>query len=68
MPEPPDELPLLFLPRHLSPAAATHFIDALHQLIAATERHYAEQLRSYHRPNSIDQRDLDSPMPTDPPF
>jgi hypothetical protein len=65
----PDELPVLFLPRHLSPAAAAHFIDALHQLIAAMESHYGEQqLRSDYR-QGIAQRDLDSALvPTDPPF
>jgi hypothetical protein len=65
----PDALPLLFLPRNLSPVAAAHFIDALHQLIAAMESHYGEQqLRSDYR-QGIAQRDLDSkPAPTDPPF
>ena len=65
----PDALPVLYLPRHLSGAVAADFIDALHQLIAAMERHYGEQLRRYHHPNTIAQRDLDSaPTPTNPPF
>ena len=65
----PDDLPLLFLPRHLSAAAAAHFVDALHQLIAAMERHYGAQLLPYYQTNDIAQRDLDSAStPTDPPF
>ena len=36
----PDDLPVLFLPRNLSTAAAADFVDTLHQLIAAMERHY----------------------------
>ena len=67
----PDKLPALFLPRNLSAAAAADFVDALHQLIAAMERHYgAPLLRSYH-PHDSAQSDLDSdpaPMPTAPPF
>ena len=50
----PDDLPVLFLPHHLSAAAAAHFVDALHQLIAAMERHYGQQ------PSTR--------APTDPPF
>jgi hypothetical protein len=65
----PDELPVLFLPRHLSVAAAADFVDALHQLIAAMERHYGAQLLRYYHPHDIAQRDLDpAPTPTDPPF
>jgi hypothetical protein len=65
----PDELPVLYLPRHLSAAAAADFVDALHQLIAATERHYGAQLRRYYHPHDIAQRDLDpAPALTDPPF
>jgi hypothetical protein len=65
----PDELPALFLPRNLSAAAAADFVDALHQLIAAMERHYGAQLLRYYHPHDIAQRDLDSaPAPTDPPF
>ena len=60
---------MLFLPRNLSPAAAAHFIDALHQLIAAMECHYGDQLRRHHPSHSIAQHDLDSALaPTDPPF
>ena len=52
----PEDLPVLFLPRNLSPAAAAHFIDALHQLLAAMERHYgAPPLRNYH-PHDIGKR------------
>jgi hypothetical protein len=46
----PDDLPVLFLPRHLSAAAAADFIDALHQLIAAMERHYPGPPRPALRP------------------
>lgn len=54
MPPRPDDLPVLFLPRNLSAEAAAHFIDALHQLIAAMERHYGAQSSTI--------------VPTDPPF
>ena len=65
----PDDLPPLFLPRHLSAAAAAHFVEALHQLIAAMERHYGTQLPRYYHPHDIAQRDRDSAPPsTDPPF
>ena len=65
----PDDLPVLFLPRNLSAEAAAHFIDALHQLIAAMERHYSEQQMSYDSPRHIAQRNLDATTaPTDPPF
>jgi hypothetical protein len=63
----PDDLPALFLPRNLSAAKAAHFVDALHQLIAAMERHYGEQLYPLSQSNEIAQRDL-NPAPTDPPF
>jgi len=65
----PDDLPVLSLPRHLSAAAAADFVDALHQLIAAMERHYGEHLLRHYHPNDIDQRELDiKPSPTEPPF
>lgn len=65
----PDELPVLFLPRNLSAAAAAHFVDALHQLIAAMERHYGASLQRHYHPNDIAQSDLDpAPAPIDPPF
>ena len=65
----PDALPVLYLPRNLSAAAAAHFVNALHQLIAAMERHYAVQLLPHYHPHDIAQRDLGSaPTPTDLPF
>ena len=67
----PDDLPVLFLPRHLSAAAAAHFVDALHQLIAAMQRHYGGKLLRYSDRQHIAQRDLESDpaaLPTDPPF
>jgi hypothetical protein len=65
----PDELPALFLPRNLSAAAAADFVDALHQLIAAMERHYGAQLLRYYHPHDTVKRDLDpAPAPTDSPF
>jgi hypothetical protein len=65
----PDDLPALFLPRKLSATAAAHFVEALHQLIAAMERHYGAQLLRYYHPHDIAQLDRDSaPVPTDPPF
>ena len=65
----PDDLPVLYLPRHLSGAVAADFVDALHQLIAAMERHYGAQLLRYYRPHDIAQRDLNpAPAPTDPLF
>jgi hypothetical protein len=63
----PDDLPALFLPRNLSAAAAAHFVDALHQLIAAMERHYGAQLPPRHHPHDITQRDLET-TPSEPPF
>jgi hypothetical protein len=65
----PNDLPALFLPRNLSDAAAADFVDALHQLIAAMERHYGAQPLRYFHPHNVAQRDLDpAPAPTDPPF
>ena len=65
----PDDLPVLFLPHNLSAVAAADFVDALHQLIAAMERHYGEQLPRYSHRQDIAQRDLDSTAePADPPF
>jgi len=61
----PEALPVLFLPRHLSTAAAADFVDALHQKIAALERQYGTPLH----PHDIAQRDLGpAPAPIDPPF
>ena len=65
----PDALPVLFLPRKLSAAGVAQFVEALHQLIAAMERHYGAQLLRYYHPHDIAQLDRDSaPTPTDPPF
>lgn len=67
----PDDLPALFLPRNLSAAGAGQFVEALHELIAAMERHYGAQLLRYYHPHDIAQRDLDpapAPPTTDPPF
>jgi len=65
----PDALPRLFLPRNLSAEAAAHYVDALHQLIAAMERHYGAQLYRHYRRHDIVLRDLDfTAAPTDPPF
>ena len=66
----PNDLPLLCLPIDLSDeAAAAKFVEFLHELTAAMERHYCAQLLRYHRRIDITQRDLDpAPPPTDPPF
>ena len=65
----PDDLPVLFLPRHLSAAAAADFIDALHQLIAAMEGHYPAPPLPRSCRQDIEQRDLDpAPAPNEPPF
>ena len=67
----PDDLPVLFLPRHLSAAAAADFVDALHQLIAAKERHYPKPPLHRSCRQDIGQRDLNpapAPAPNEPPF
>ena len=65
----PDDLPVLFLPRHLSAAAAADFVYALHQLIAAMERHYPAAPLPRSCRQDIEQRDLDpAPAPNEPPF
>ena len=66
----PNDLPLLCLPIDLSDEAAAKFVEFLHELTAAMERHYCGQLmRYYHPQHDIAQRDLDpAPTPTDPPF
>lgn len=65
----PNDLPLLCLPIDLSDEAAAQFVEFLHELTAAMERHYCAQLLRYYHPRDIGQRDLDpAPAPTDPPF
>ncbi|MGA8054101.1 MAG: hypothetical protein WCA12_09635 [Burkholderiales bacterium] len=65
----PNDLPLVCLPTDLSDEAAATLLEFLHELTEALERHYAGQLRRYHHPTDIGQRDLDSNSPTtDPPF
>ena len=69
----PNDLPLLCLPVDLSDEAAAKFVEFLHELTAAMERHYSAQLLRYYHPNDIAQRDLDAAAPpssstTDPPF
>ena len=66
----PNDLPLLCLPIDLSDEAAVKFVEFLHELTAAMERHYYAQLQRYYHPqHDIGQRDLDpAPTPTDPPF
>lgn len=65
----PNDLPLLCLPIDLSDEAAAKFVEFLHELTAAMERHYCAQLLRYHHRYDIAQRDLDpAPALTDPPF
>ena len=65
----PNDLPLLCLPVDLSDEAAAKFVEFLHELTAAMERHYCAQLLRYYRPAGIAQCALDSETtPTDPPF
>ena len=65
----PNDLPLLCLPIELSDEAAAKFVEFLHELTAAMERHYCAQLLRYYHRNDIAQRDLDSSQAsTNPPF
>ncbi len=69
----PNDLPLLCLPVDLSDEAAAKFVEFLHELTAAMERHYCAQLLRYNHPHDIGQRDLDFPSApsaatNDPPF
>ena len=67
----PNDLPLVCLPVDLSDEAAAKFVEFLHELTDALERHYCPQLRRYYNAADIAQRDLDldpAPPPTDPPF
>lgn len=63
----PNDLPLVCLPIDLSDEAAATFVEFLHEISEAFERHYAAQLmRYYHdRPTGIMQRDVDD---SDTPF
>ena len=65
----PNDLPLVCLPIDLSDEAAAKFVEFLHELTDALERHYGAQLKRYYHAADIAQRDLDpAPPPTDPPF
>ena len=65
----PNDLPLLCLPIDLSDEAAAQFVEFLHELTAAMERHYSGQLLRYYHRNDIAQCDLiPAPPPTDPAF
>ena len=56
----PNDLPLLCLPVDLSDEAAAKFVEFLHELTAAMERHYCAQLLRYYHPTDIAQCDRDS--------
>jgi len=61
-------LPLL-LPR-LTDHAAAQLVELLHELIAAIEHHYAEQVHRYHKRQRNIRLDRQPPPSTfsDPPF
>jgi hypothetical protein len=65
----PNDLPIVCLPIDLSDEAAATFVEFLHELTEAFERHYCAQLMRYYHPNDIAQGDLDrTPESSDPPF
>ena len=65
----PNDLPLLCLPVDLSDEAAAKFVEFLHELTAAMERHYYAQLLRYYHPTDLAQCALDpGAASTDPPF
>ena len=65
----PNDLPLLCLPVDLSDEAAAKFVEFLHELTEAMERHYCAQLLRYYHRADIAQCALDSgTAPTDLPF
>lgn len=60
----PNDLPLLCLPIDLSDEAAAKFVEFLHELTQALERHYFAQLRRHYSAADIDI----GPESSDPPF
>jgi hypothetical protein len=67
----PNDLPLVCLPTDLSDEAAAKFVEFLHELTEALERHYFAQLRRHYSATDIPRRDpeLDlGPASSDPPF
>ena len=45
----PNDLPLICLPTELDDQSAAAFVEFLHELTEAFERHYLAQLRRYYQ-------------------
>ena len=63
----PNDLPLVCLPMDLSDDAAAAFVEFLHELSEAFERHYSAQLMRYYHDGPTDsaQHEVDD---SDTPF